>query len=45
MGSGATIYIPSSTETGSGIQNLIGGENIHTHTEKGWNSYKPILGK
>jgi hypothetical protein len=31
MGSGAMIYIPSFTKTGSGIQNLIGRD---TQTER-----------
>jgi hypothetical protein len=43
MGSGAMIYIPSSIEIGSGIQNSIRGE--YTDTERGRRSYKPILRK
>jgi hypothetical protein len=31
MGSGAKIYIPSFTKTGSGIKKLI--EGVHTHTD------------
>jgi hypothetical protein len=31
MGSGAMIYIPSSTKTGYGMQKLIRG--LHRHTE------------
>jgi hypothetical protein len=32
MGSGAMIYVPSFIKIGSGIQQLIGGEDSQTHT-------------
>jgi hypothetical protein len=38
MGSGAMIYIPSFTETGSAIQKLKGG---FTYTQTAWRLHKP----
>jgi hypothetical protein len=34
MGSGATIYMPSFTKIGSGIQKLLGGTQVHTHRQQ-----------
>jgi hypothetical protein len=39
----AMIYVRSFINTGSGIQNVLGG--IQTHRQEGWISHKPTLGK
>jgi hypothetical protein len=33
MGSGAMIYTPSFIKIGPGIQKLVGGGGIHSHTD------------
>jgi hypothetical protein len=42
MASGAMIYISSSIQIGSALQNLIGRGNRHTHRQHG-DSYKPTF--
>jgi hypothetical protein len=34
MGSDAVIYVPGFINIGSGIQKLMGGGDIHTHTQQ-----------
>jgi hypothetical protein len=41
MGSGTTIYVPSSIKIGSAIQTLMGGGYIDT--QKAWRSHKPSI--